>query len=57
MAFLIDSLYEEEVKGEMRTVLRLHPKLAPVKAAIFPLVNRMECRKLPALLKAICENT
>jgi glycyl-tRNA synthetase len=40
MAFLVDSLYEEEVKGEMRTVLRLHPKLAPVKAAIFPLVNK-----------------
>lgn len=40
MAFLVDSYYEEEVKGEMRTVLRLHPKLAPIKAAIFPLVNR-----------------
>lgn len=40
MAFLIDSLYEEEVKGEMRTVLRLHPKLAPIKAGIFPLVNK-----------------
>lgn len=40
MAFLIDSLFEEEVKGEMRTVLRLHPKLAPIKAGIFPLVNR-----------------
>lgn len=40
MAFLIDSLFEEEVKGEMRTVLRLHPKLAPIKAGIFPLVNK-----------------
>lgn len=40
MAFLVDSLYEEEVKGEQRTVLRLHPKLAPVKAGIFPLVNK-----------------
>jgi glycyl-tRNA synthetase len=40
MAFLVDALYEEEVKGEMRTVLRLHPKLAPIKAAIFPLVNK-----------------
>jgi len=40
MAFLVDSLYEEEVKGEMRTVLRLQPKLAPIKAAIFPLVNK-----------------
>ena len=40
MTFLVDSLYEEEVKGEMRTVLRLQPKLAPIKAAIFPLVNK-----------------
>lgn len=40
MAFLIDAYYEEEVKGETRVVLRFHPKLAPVKAAIFPLVNK-----------------
>jgi glycyl-tRNA synthetase len=40
MAFLVDALYEEEVRGEIRTVLRLHPKLAPIKAAIFPLVNK-----------------
>jgi glycyl-tRNA synthetase len=40
MAFLVDSYYEEEVKGEMRSVLKFHPKLAPVKAAIFPLVNK-----------------
>jgi glycyl-tRNA synthetase len=45
MAFLIDAYNEEEAptaegKSEMRTVLRLHPLLAPIKAAIFPLVNR-----------------
>jgi glycyl-tRNA synthetase len=40
MAFLIDAYYEEEVKGEKRVVLKFHPKLAPVKAAIFPLVNK-----------------
>jgi glycyl-tRNA synthetase len=40
MAFLINSYYEEEVKGEMRSVLKFHPKLAPVKVAIFPLVNK-----------------
>jgi glycyl-tRNA synthetase len=27
-------------KEEMRTVLKFHPALAPVKAAVFPLVNR-----------------
>jgi len=40
MAFLIDAYYEEEVNGELRSVLRFHPKLAPIKAAIFPLVNK-----------------
>ncbi|MCJ7553345.1 MAG: glycine--tRNA ligase, partial [Ignavibacteriaceae bacterium] len=40
MAFLIDAYYEEEVNGEMRSVLRFHPRLAPIKAAIFPLVNK-----------------
>jgi glycyl-tRNA synthetase len=40
MAFLVDAYSEEEVNGEIRVVLRFHPKLAPVKAAIFPLVNK-----------------
>ncbi len=40
MAFLIDAYHEEEVKGENRVVLRFHPKLAPIKAAILPLVNK-----------------
>ncbi|MCS7176426.1 MAG: glycine--tRNA ligase [Candidatus Kapabacteria bacterium] len=44
LAFLC-SAYDEEIppgRGttERRTVLRLHPALAPVKAAVFPLVNR-----------------
>ncbi|MDD3557925.1 MAG: glycine--tRNA ligase [Melioribacteraceae bacterium] len=40
MAFLVDAYDEEEVNGEMRVVMRFHPKLAPIKAAIFPLVNK-----------------
>jgi glycyl-tRNA synthetase len=40
MAFLCASYDEEMVEGEMRTVLHLHPSLAPMKAAILPLVNR-----------------
>lgn len=40
MAFLIDSYYEEEVNGEQRSVLKFHPRLAPIKAAVFPLVNK-----------------
>lgn len=40
MAFLVDAYDEEEVNGETRTVMHFHPKLAPVKAAIFPLVKK-----------------
>ncbi|MEK7627110.1 MAG: His/Gly/Thr/Pro-type tRNA ligase C-terminal domain-containing protein, partial [Patescibacteria group bacterium] len=30
---------KDNTKHEMETVLRLHPKIAPVKAAVFPLVK------------------
>jgi len=37
MAFLMDAYDEEEVRGEKRVVLRLDPRLAPVKCAVLPL--------------------
>lgn len=40
LVVLADAYHEEEVRGENRVVLRLKPKLAPTKVAIFPLVNR-----------------
>jgi glycyl-tRNA synthetase len=40
LAFLVDAYTEEEVNGEERTVLRLHPRLAPTKAAVFPLSKK-----------------
>jgi glycyl-tRNA synthetase len=40
LAFLVDAYDEEEVEGETRTVLRLHPRLAPVKVAVLPLVKK-----------------
>src|SRR5687767_10175942 len=40
LAFLVDSYEVEEVEGRQRTVLRLHPRLAPVKAAVLPLVSK-----------------
>jgi glycyl-tRNA synthetase len=46
LAFLVDAYDEELVEregtgeGERRTVLRLHPRLAPVKVAVLPLVNK-----------------
>jgi len=40
LAFLVDAYDEEEVRGETRNLLRFHPALAPVKAAVFPLVKK-----------------
>jgi glycyl-tRNA synthetase len=40
LAFLVDAYDEEEVRGEVRNVLRFHPALAPTKVAIFPLVKK-----------------
>ncbi|MGH2879717.1 MAG: glycine--tRNA ligase [Solirubrobacteraceae bacterium] len=40
LAFLVDAYDEEEVGGEQRTLLRLHPRLAPVKVAVLPLVKK-----------------
>ncbi len=42
MAFLMDAYDEEEVRGEQRTVLRLHPRLAPYKVAVLPLSRKPE---------------
>jgi glycyl-tRNA synthetase len=40
LAFLVDAYDEDELGGESRTVLKLHPRLAPVKAAVLPLVRK-----------------
>ena len=42
LTMLIDAYDEEEVRGEKRTVLRLHPDVAPWQVAVLPL-----SRKLP----------
>jgi glycyl-tRNA synthetase len=60
MAFLVDAYTEEEVpnaKGELdkRTVLKLDPRLAPVKAAVLPLSRNEDlspiARELAAQLR------
>jgi glycyl-tRNA synthetase len=54
MAFLLAAYDEEEVaregqgKGEVRTVLRLHPRIAPYKVAVLPLSKKPELQG-PAL--------
>ena len=50
LAFLVDA-YDEEVidaeKNDVRTVLHLHPALAPMKAAILPLSKKLTEDALP----------
>src|SRR5438067_4455941 len=40
VAMLVDGYDEEVVADRDRTVLRLHPEIAPVKAAILPLIGK-----------------
>jgi glycyl-tRNA synthetase len=40
LAFLCDAYDEEVVAERPRTVLRLHPRLAPVKVAVLPLIGK-----------------
>ncbi|MBI5267890.1 MAG: glycine--tRNA ligase [candidate division Zixibacteria bacterium] len=40
LTVLVDGYDEIEVNGEQRVFLRLSPKIAPIKAAIFPLVKK-----------------
>jgi glycyl-tRNA synthetase len=40
LVVMLDAYSEEEVAGEKRVVMRFHPTLAPLKAAVFPLVNK-----------------
>ncbi len=49
---LCDAYREEEVDGDTRTVLKLHPKLAPTKVGIFPLVKKPELKELAKKIEA-----
>ena len=54
LAFLVDAYDEEEIaEGDVRTVLRFHPALAPVKCAVLPLSKKLgeEAAKLYAGLQ------
>ena len=42
LTVLMDAYDEETVRGEKRTVLRMHPDVAPVQVAVLPLSKREE---------------
>ncbi|HBF77371.1 MAG TPA: glycine--tRNA ligase, partial [Clostridiaceae bacterium] len=42
LAFLVDAYNEEELEGgDSRVVLKLHPALSPIKAAVLPLSKKL----------------
>ncbi len=57
LVFMIDAYHEEEVKpGDTRVVLKLHPRLAPTKVAVLPLLKKRDdivnvCQQLTRDLK------
>ncbi|HLD75329.1 MAG TPA: glycine--tRNA ligase [Bdellovibrionota bacterium] len=46
LAVLCDSYAEEKVEGDMRVVLKINPKIAPVQVAFFPLSKKDELIEL-----------
>ncbi len=55
LAFLCEAYSEDEAPDEkgvpqQRVVMRFHPQLAPVKVAVFPLVNREQMPEIAAAL-------
>jgi glycyl-tRNA synthetase len=62
MAFLVDAYDEDEAptadgKAEKRTVLRLDARLAPIKCAVFPLVNRDGLQEVGMKIKSDLQKT
>jgi len=52
LAFLCDAYAEEPDKDETRVLLRLHPRLAPIKVAVLPLSRRENLVKAATELSA-----
>ena len=55
MAFLLAAFREETVNDELRTVLGLHPRLAPYKAAVLPLSRKEPLPALAGEVLAMCQ--
>ncbi|MGH9063286.1 MAG: glycine--tRNA ligase, partial [Acidimicrobiales bacterium] len=53
MSFLLAAYDEDEVAGERRTVLRLHPRLAPYQVAVLPLSKKDTLTPLARQLLAV----
>ena len=56
MAFLLSAYEEEAVGDEVRTVLRLHWRLAPYQVAVLPLSKKPELEALSRSVLATLQN-
>ncbi len=56
LTVLLDAYDEDEVNGETRVVMRFKPVVAPVKAAIFPLIKKPELTELALKIKQTLQN-
>ena len=56
-AFLMDAYREEKIKGEERVVLKLHPRIAAYKVAIFPLIGKDNLPEKASEVHALVKNS
>lgn len=50
LALLCDAYHEDEVEGEVRVSLKLHPRIAPLTAAVLPLTKKLSEQSYPIYL-------
>ena len=55
LAVLSNSYDKEDVDGEERVVLRIHPALAPYKATILPLIKKVHSEKANEIYTKLCK--
>lgn len=51
LTLLFDAYHTDTIEGEERIVLKLHPRIAPVKAAVLPLVKKLSENAIPVFNK------
>jgi glycyl-tRNA synthetase len=56
MAFLLSAYDEDEIGGERRSVLRLHPRLSPYQVAVLPLSKKEQLAPLAREVAKICRS-
>ena len=57
LVLLVDAYREEDIDGDQRVVLGLHPKVAPTKVAVFPLVKKDGMPEIAQKLQADLRST